>query len=220
MDIKAKQELSGKELVLYITASSKALDSMRDEVDLVVKTLLGLLQVPYKDRGFVILSYSNASIRWVFISGSPLSALCKFIQTEKDYAVKNLYSSEIGASSIPLPFVQSVYDSLGELIKYTLRKFPYLLYQLQPFFEVVDETNDNQKSQHKDKQKVKKVLTENRKSRAVMQIIARITSRHYSGVVSLDEPIFELLELARRIYQAKNEREFQLVLTELANFNK
>lgn len=224
MDIRAKQELSGKELIFYIMAGSETVDFMRDKIDLVVKTILGLLQVPYKNRRLIVLSYSNDSIAWTFISSGikrrPLSAHCRLIQTEKDYAVETLYSSEIGASSIPMSFVKSVYDSLGELIKYTLSKFPDLLYQLQPFFEVVDEVIDNQKSQHKDKQEVKTVLTDDRRSRALMQVIERIISRYLRCSFSLDGPIFELFELAKRVYRAKNEPEFQSVLTEITNFNK
>lgn len=59
-----------------------------------------------------------------------------------------------------------------------------------------------------------------KKSRALMQVIERIIVRHHQGLVSLDEPSFELFELAKRIRRAKDEKEFQDAMRKLAAFVK
>ncbi|OGZ17450.1 MAG: hypothetical protein A2V72_00230 [Candidatus Nealsonbacteria bacterium RBG_13_37_56] len=59
-----------------------------------------------------------------------------------------------------------------------------------------------------------------KKSRALMIIIQKIIGRYHQGLISLDEPSFELFELAKRIQRAKNEKTFQDALKALATFNK
>ncbi len=53
-----------------------------------------------------------------------------------------------------------------------------------------------------------------------MIIIQKIIGRYHQGLISLDEPSFELFELAKRIQRAKNEKTFQDALKALATFNK
>jgi len=56
-----------------------------------------------------------------------------------------------------------------------------------------------------------------RKVRALMQIIEMIVAGHYRGLLVLG---IELREMARSIVQASNEGDLQKVLTKLAEFNK
>lgn len=55
---------------------------------------------------------------------------------------------------------------------------------------------------------------------ALMQIIHRIIGRHHNGLVRLDEPTFELFEIAKRIRDAKDEEQFQRVLADLCDFRR
>ncbi len=61
---------------------------------------------------------------------------------------------------------------------------------------------------------------DDRKVRALMMVIERIVARHHRGLVILDEPSFELFEMAKSIERAANEEDLQRVLTKLAEFNK
>ena len=59
-----------------------------------------------------------------------------------------------------------------------------------------------------------------KKVRALMQIIWRIIYRHHRGLVVLDEPTFELFELAKRVQYAKDDAVLSGVVEELTKFNK
>lgn len=62
--------------------------------------------------------------------------------------------------------------------------------------------------------------TAERKVEALLRIIERIIARHHRGVIVLDEPSFELFELAKRIYDADSEKALMYVLADLARFYK
>ncbi|MBI2677017.1 MAG: hypothetical protein HYX21_03690 [Candidatus Yanofskybacteria bacterium] len=61
-----------------------------------------------------------------------------------------------------------------------------------------------------------------RKLTALMTVVELFIVKHHQGSVLLDEPSFQLFELAKRIYRTKedDEKSLQEVLTELANFKK
>lgn len=59
-----------------------------------------------------------------------------------------------------------------------------------------------------------------KKQTALLNIIYLLIGRHHSGKVVLDEPSFELFELAKRINWAADDATLEVVLSELRNFNK
>lgn len=59
-----------------------------------------------------------------------------------------------------------------------------------------------------------------RKVAALMQIIYRIIGRHHDGLVRLDEPTFELFEIAKRVCDANDYEQFQRALADLTSFRK
>lgn len=59
-----------------------------------------------------------------------------------------------------------------------------------------------------------------RKDRALRIIIEKIIARHERGLIALDEPSFELFELAKRIRQSDDEKTLQDALKALADFKK
>lgn len=61
-----------------------------------------------------------------------------------------------------------------------------------------------------------------RKLIALMTTLQRLVARHERGLIKLDEASFELFELAKRVYRVNeyDEKSFQEILTELADFNK
>lgn len=62
--------------------------------------------------------------------------------------------------------------------------------------------------------------TDERKSQALMQIIERLITRHHQGLIVLDEPSFELFELAKRISWAENKTDLSTALTDFRDFEK
>lgn len=59
-----------------------------------------------------------------------------------------------------------------------------------------------------------------KKVRVLMQIIWKLIGRHHRGLVVLDEPSFELFELAKRVRDAKTHGELKDALEVLMSFNK
>lgn len=59
-----------------------------------------------------------------------------------------------------------------------------------------------------------------RKVRALMGLIQRLVARHERGLVVLDEPSFELVELAKRVRRARTHGELKDAIEELIGFNK
>ncbi|MBI2639865.1 MAG: hypothetical protein HYW90_03180 [Candidatus Sungbacteria bacterium] len=63
-------------------------------------------------------------------------------------------------------------------------------------------------------------VMDEKKVRALMGIVWRIIGRHHRGLVVLDEPTFELFELAKRVDMAKTPAELKGALEALVSFNK
>ena len=62
--------------------------------------------------------------------------------------------------------------------------------------------------------------SDTKKAAALMQVLERIVTRHGHGQVFLDNPSFQLYELAKRFKQARTEGEFHDALRDLENFKK
>ena len=58
------------------------------------------------------------------------------------------------------------------------------------------------------------------KAVVLMNIIHQIVARHHNGRCALDEPAFELFELAKRVYRVETREEFDRAVNELEAFNK
>ncbi|HAU07554.1 MAG: hypothetical protein UW46_C0007G0018 [Candidatus Yanofskybacteria bacterium GW2011_GWF1_44_227] len=133
--------MEAKEVVRRIIAGSRTIDAMRDEIDLVVKTVLGLTgstelinaAVQYHDK--IFFSDGNASWHLFFKKGWPSQIVVEFILGK----TRVIYSSyEYDGLTIPMAYVERVYEMLTLFVAEMVKMFPHLEERLSPLLKAAD----------------------------------------------------------------------------------